>query len=122
MLTEVLQELGVPEEKHAATCVLVDKLDKVRVERVGIGLSTFAFCFFVLSLVYSIVGKTAYLIGGGLTKTTTLVPGTVYLRDPFRFSLFSKTKFTGGGRVLTIPVFPKTIFEGQGETLYGSTI
>ena len=46
MLTEVLQELGVPEEKHAATCVLVDNLDKVRVERaggVGIGLSTFAF-------------------------------------------------------------------------------
>lgn len=29
VLTEVLRSLGVPEEKHTATCVLVDKLDKV---------------------------------------------------------------------------------------------
>lgn len=30
VLTEVLSSLGVPEDKHTATCVLVDKLDKVR--------------------------------------------------------------------------------------------
>ncbi|CAM9589385.1 unnamed protein product [Ascophyllum nodosum] len=35
VLTEVLQELGVPEEKHAATCVLVDKLDKVPLEAIS---------------------------------------------------------------------------------------
>ena len=30
VIGEVLSELGIPEEKFAATCVLVDKLDKVR--------------------------------------------------------------------------------------------
>lgn len=30
VIGEVLAELGIPEEKFAATCVLVDKLDKVR--------------------------------------------------------------------------------------------
>lgn len=30
VIGEVLTELGVPEEKFAATCVLVDKLEKVR--------------------------------------------------------------------------------------------
>jgi histidyl-tRNA synthetase len=30
VIGEVLRELGVPEEKFAATCVLVDKLEKVR--------------------------------------------------------------------------------------------
>lgn len=29
VIGEVLRELGVPEEKFAATCVLVDKLEKV---------------------------------------------------------------------------------------------
>ena len=29
VLTEVMRGLGVPEDKHTATCVLVDKLDKV---------------------------------------------------------------------------------------------
>ena len=29
VLTEVLRSLGVPDDKHTATCVLVDKLDKV---------------------------------------------------------------------------------------------
>ena len=29
VLTEVMRSLGVPEDKHTATCVLVDKLDKV---------------------------------------------------------------------------------------------
>jgi histidyl-tRNA synthetase len=28
-LGEILTSLGVPEDKHAATCVLVDKLEKV---------------------------------------------------------------------------------------------
>ena len=32
VLGEVLSELGVPEEKFAATCVLMDKLEKVRLE------------------------------------------------------------------------------------------
>ena len=29
VIAEVLTELGIPEEKFAATCVLVDKLEKV---------------------------------------------------------------------------------------------
>jgi histidyl-tRNA synthetase len=29
VISEVLTELGIPEEKFAATCVLVDKLEKV---------------------------------------------------------------------------------------------
>eukprot|EP00903_Cladosiphon_okamuranus_P006427 g6289.t1 len=35
VLTEVLRSLGVPEEKHTATCVLVDKLDKVPLDAVS---------------------------------------------------------------------------------------
>ncbi|CAM9145210.1 unnamed protein product [Scytosiphon promiscuus] len=35
VLTEVLRSLGVPEDKHTATCVLVDKLDKVPLEAVA---------------------------------------------------------------------------------------
>eukprot|EP00752_Nemacystus_decipiens_P014338 g12757.t1 len=34
VLTEVMRSLGVPEDKHTATCVLVDKLDKVPLEAV----------------------------------------------------------------------------------------
>ncbi|CAN0448456.1 unnamed protein product, partial [Discosporangium mesarthrocarpum] len=37
VLTEMLTSLGVPEDKHTATCVLVDKLDKVCIF-VGLGL------------------------------------------------------------------------------------
>ncbi|CAM9301523.1 unnamed protein product [Ectocarpus fasciculatus] len=35
VLTEVLHSLGVPGDKHTATCVLVDKLDKVPLEAVA---------------------------------------------------------------------------------------
>lgn len=34
VIGEVLSELGVPEEKFAATCVLVDKLDKVPIDAI----------------------------------------------------------------------------------------
>ena len=37
MLGEVLGRLGVPDDKFAATCVLVDKLDKVTRARAGGG-------------------------------------------------------------------------------------
>ena len=40
ILKEVMEKLGVPEEKFAATCVLVDKLEKVFSKRLKT-LSTF---------------------------------------------------------------------------------
>merc|ERR1712127_841825 len=34
VIGEVLTELGIPEEKFAATCVLVDKLEKVPIDAI----------------------------------------------------------------------------------------
>eukprot|EP00904_Undaria_pinnatifida_P007650 jgi/Undpi1/4014/HiC_scaffold_16.g07382.m1 len=39
VLTEVMRSLGVPEDKHTATCVLVDKLDKLPLEAVASDLA-----------------------------------------------------------------------------------
>lgn len=75
VLAEVLEELGIPEEKFAATCVLVDKLEKVPLDAIQGDLTELGLSREVIEKLTSVLtNKSVESLKAVLPETSKAIP------------------------------------------------
>jgi len=77
VIGEVLEELGIPEEKFASVCVLVDKLEKVPIEAVQTDLEALGLTTTTITQLLTVLTPSATLAD----LTTTLGPESPAVRE-----------------------------------------